>query len=100
MSVITINGNSFDPAGNAVRAFGLESVDVSRSNSILIQTSGGPLKKEQKEALRKKDIKIYEYASKDTHLCGYKPEDPRPYEISISSNMSTFTCPNLWYSLV
>jgi hypothetical protein len=75
MSVITINGNSFDPAGNAVHAFGLESVDASQSNYILIQTSGGPLKREQKEALREKDVKIHEYVSKDTYLCGYKPED-------------------------
>jgi histidinol-phosphate/aromatic aminotransferase/cobyric acid decarboxylase-like protein len=75
MSAITINGNSFDPAENTVRAFGLESVDASQSNYILIQTSRGPLKKEQKEALREKDVEIHEYVSKNTYLCGYKPKN-------------------------
>ena len=75
MSIITINGNSLDPAAQTVRALGLEAADASESNYILVQTTGGSLKKDQKSILKEKGVDIQEYVSKDTYLCGYKPKD-------------------------
>jgi serine protease AprX len=60
-----------DPRAPSLRTFGLEQDDASSSNYILIQVSG-PLKKEQKQELKDKEVKILEYVSDDTYLCGYK----------------------------
>jgi serine protease AprX len=52
MARIMINGVSFDPATHtqALRAAGLESADATRSDYILIQTSG-PLSSSQQDEL-------------------------------------------------
>lgn len=72
MSLITINGNSFDPEAPAVRSFGLNKEDAALTDYILIQTTGEPLKKEQKTKLNEKGVKIQEYVGNDTYLCSYK----------------------------
>ncbi|OCK90296.1 subtilisin-like protease [Cenococcum geophilum 1.58] len=72
MSLITINGNSFDPEAPAVRSFGLNKEDAADTDYILIQTAGEPLKKAQKIKLDEKGVKILEYFGNDTYLCSYK----------------------------
>jgi serine protease AprX len=72
MSLITINGNSFDPEAPAVRSLGLNMEDVAITDYILIQTTGEPLKKTQKTELNETGVKIQEYVGNDTYLCSYK----------------------------
>lgn len=76
MARITINGISLDPIARpqALRAAGLESVDASQSDYILIQTSA-PLSPPQKDELAKLGVVIHEYVSENTYLCGYKGTD-------------------------
>src|SRR6266480_4504803 len=75
MSVITINGNTFDPQAPTVNAFGLDAENAKDTNYIIVQTTGGRLRKDQQQALVEKDVVVHEYVSDDTYLCGYKPED-------------------------
>jgi serine protease AprX len=74
MSRITINGISFDPAAPTPASTMAESIDVSRSNYILIQTKG-PLADDDKSKLASLGVEIQEYVSENTYLCGYKPSD-------------------------
>ncbi|KAH7345793.1 peptidase S8 and S53 [Pyrenochaeta sp. MPI-SDFR-AT-0127] len=75
MSLITINGNSFDPSAAIVLALGRNKENAKFTNYILLQTTGEPLRRGQKLELEKKGVKIHEYVSEDTYLCGYKPQD-------------------------
>lgn len=75
MSLITINGNSFDPNAPTVRHLGLNRGDAKSTDYILLQTSGEPIKKAQKTELETKGVKILEYVSENTYLCGYKEPD-------------------------
>lgn len=72
MSLITINGNSFDPEAVVVHSLGLNKADAADTDYILIQTAGEPLKKAQKSELDGKGVKILEYVGDDTYLCSYK----------------------------
>ena len=76
MALITINGISLDPIAQAqaLRAAGLESVDASQSDYILVQTSA-PLSPEQTDELARLGLVIYEYVSENTYLCSYKGTD-------------------------
>src|SRR5919197_1002841 len=76
MALITINGISLDPVAqsDALKAARLESPDASRSNYVLIQTSG-PLTDEQKEELARLGAEIQEYVPDNTYLCRYAPSD-------------------------
>lgn len=76
MAPITINGNSLDPTAErpALRAFGLEAPDASKSDYILVQTKG-PLETDQKGFFTRLGIEIQEYVSENTYLCGYKGTD-------------------------
>lgn len=76
MALITINGVSLDPIAQAqaLRVAGLESVDASQSDYILVQTLA-PLSPEQKDELARLGLVIDEYVSENTYLCGYKGTD-------------------------
>ena len=76
MALITINGISLDPVAqsDALKAARMESPDASRSNYVLIQTSG-PLTDEQKEELARLGVEIQEYVPENTYLCRYGPSD-------------------------
>ncbi|CAG8908990.1 unnamed protein product [Penicillium egyptiacum] len=76
MAEILINGNRLDPETQrpALRAFGLESADASKSDYILVQ-SIEPLSNEQEDELEKLGVKIQEYVSRNTYLCGFKDTD-------------------------
>src|SRR5215472_5561109 len=76
MTLITINGISLDPIAQAqaLRVAGLESVDASQSDYILVQTSA-PLSPGQKDELAKLGVVIQEYVSENTYLCIYKGTD-------------------------
>jgi serine protease AprX len=72
MSLITINGNSFDPTAPIVIHLGLNKEDAKFIGYILLQTTGEPLRIAQKTELETKGVKIHEYVSEDAYLCGYK----------------------------
>jgi serine protease AprX len=76
MALITINGVLLDPIAQsqALKATGLESVDASQSDYILVQTSA-PLSPSQQDELAKMGVVIHEYVSENTYLCGYKGTD-------------------------
>ena len=76
MARIMINGVSLDPIAQAqvLKVAGLESVDASKSDYILVQTSA-PLSPQQKDELAKLGVVIHEYVSPNTYLCGYKETD-------------------------
>jgi serine protease AprX len=76
MARITINGVSLDPLeqSDALKEAGLESVDASQSNYVLIQTRA-PLTAEEKGQLAKLGVLIHEYVPEDTYLCGYRASD-------------------------
>lgn len=76
MAPITINGNTLNPQTQAaaIRAFGLEAEDASKSDYILVQTSAF-LSPEQKLEFERLNIVIHEYVSENTYLCGYKETD-------------------------
>ncbi|KAK2748522.1 hypothetical protein FQN57_000655 [Myotisia sp. PD_48] len=72
MPAIRINGNELDPEEHRVlAAFGLESEDSSKSDYILVQTKN-VLTGDQEDELEALGVKIHEYVSKNTYLCGYK----------------------------
>ena len=76
MARITINGVSLDPIVHA-QAFGLaglESVDASASDYLLLQTVA-PLSPDQTADLTKLGVVVQEYVSENTYLCGYKGTD-------------------------
>ncbi|GFF45099.1 hypothetical protein IFM46972_07712 [Aspergillus udagawae] len=75
MSTIVINGNKFDPSSPVTNSLGLNAANASESKYILIQTTGSPLRKEQKKELGGKGVEIHEYVSGNTYLCAYGPED-------------------------
>jgi serine protease AprX len=75
MSVITINGNTFDPHAPTVIAFGLEAETAKDTNYIIVQITGRRLSKDQQQELAAKHVKVHEYVSDGTYLCGYEPED-------------------------
>lgn len=79
MSIITINGNSFDPLAQQaeLRAFGLDRADTSETSYILLQTEGPPTKA-QKEQLRQSGVHILEYVPDDTYIAHYPPADLSP----------------------
>ena len=76
MAEILINGNRLDPETQrpALRAFGLASADASKPDYILVQ-SIEPLSNEQEDELEKLGVKIPEYVSRNTYLCGFKGTD-------------------------
>jgi len=67
MALITINGISLDPIvqAHALRVAGLEVVDASKSDYILVQTSA-PLSPNQKDELTKLGLVIHESPSRVT----------------------------------
>ena len=75
MSAITINGNSLDPLAPAARDRGLEAVDASKSNYIIIQAYNASISTEDRSALEAKKVHIQEYVGNNTYLCGYEPSD-------------------------
>jgi subtilisin family serine protease len=79
MSIITINGNSFDPLAQKaeLKMFGLDSADTSESSYILLQTEGPPTKA-QKEQLRQLGVRIIEYVPDDSYIAYYPPSDLSP----------------------
>lgn len=79
MSVITINGNSLDPAVQqaALQAHGIYKPDASSSDYILIQTVQHP-STNQKSQLQDLGVQIHEYVSENTYLCGFKAADLTP----------------------
>jgi subtilisin family serine protease len=79
MATITINGNSMDPVAqkSQFQSLGLESVDSSASDYILIQTRG-PLTKQQKAVLVSKNVTILEYVPDDSYIAYYPPKDLTP----------------------
>jgi serine protease AprX len=77
MQQITINGVSLDPAAIKPEVVALATGDASKSNYILIQ-SIAPFTEEQKAQLSGIGVVILEYASENTYLCGYKPQDLTP----------------------
>jgi hypothetical protein len=79
MATITINGNSLDPETQKTefQAFGLNSVDSSASDYILLQTKA-PLTKEQKAELASKSVTILEYVPDDSYIAYYPPKDLTP----------------------
>ncbi len=95
MALITINGVSLDPVAQsqALRAAGLESVDASKSDYILVQTST-PLSPSQQDELARLGVVIQEYVSENTYLCGYKGTDLAKIRALPSSSGRTSTCSN------
>lgn len=79
MSTITINGNSLDPVEQKTElmSLGLDSVDSSQSDYILLQTRS-PLDKEQKKQLKDANVDILEYVPDDTYIAHYLPKDLTP----------------------
>lgn len=74
MSRITINGVSFDPASPTVAAANAASPDTSKTNYVLVQTTG-PLSDADKSRLGELGVVVQEYVSENTYLCAYKPAD-------------------------
>src|SRR6266699_6573596 len=76
MALITINGISFDPIrqAQAFKAAGLEAVDASHSDYLLVQTAA-PLSSDQKAELAQLGLVIHEYVAENTYLYGYKGTD-------------------------
>ncbi|KAL2812561.1 peptidase S8/S53 domain-containing protein [Aspergillus cavernicola] len=76
MSVITINGNSPEPATQQtmLQAYGIQKDHAADSNYILIQTLH-PLSKVQKDQLSSWGVEIHEYVSENTYLCCYQTAD-------------------------
>lgn len=79
MATITINGNSLDPVSQQTEfeSLGLESVDASASDYILLQTKT-PLSKEQRTELAGKQVTILEYVPDDSYIAYYPPKDLTP----------------------
>jgi serine protease AprX len=79
MATITINGNSLDPVAQKteLQTFGLDSVDTSASDYILLQAKA-PLTKEQKAELASKGATILEYVPDDSYIAYYPPKDLTP----------------------
>jgi hypothetical protein len=79
VATITINGNSLDPLAQETefQALGLNSVDSSASDYILLQTKG-LITKEQKAELRSKGVTILEYVPGDSYIAYYPPKDLTP----------------------
>lgn len=76
MTKVLINGNRLNPETQrpAIRAFGLELADASKSDYILVQ-SIEPLLNEQEDEFKKLGVKIQDYDSRNTYLCGFKSTD-------------------------
>lgn len=76
MGLISINGNTLDPAAPIAQrqTLGAAVDNAADSNYILIQ-SKEPLKKAQKQALADANVAVKEYVSENTYLCRYEPED-------------------------
>lgn len=76
MAQITINGVSIDPLAQsaAMADAGLESVDASHSNYLLVQTNG-PLNADEKKQLTDLGVLIQEYVPENTYICGYGASD-------------------------
>lgn len=76
MARITINGVSIDPLAQsaAMADAGLESVDASQSNYLLVQTKG-PLNADEKKQLTDLGVVIHEYVPENTYICGYRAND-------------------------
>ncbi len=76
MAIITINGNSLDPVSQKpeFQSLGLNSVDTTTSDYVLLQTEA-PLSKEQKAELAGKGITILEYIPDDSYIAYYPPKD-------------------------
>jgi serine protease AprX len=77
MARITINGISFDPADRSPAAASVSSVDASKSDYVLVQTTA-PLTAEQQAQLKSLGAEICEYVSANTYMCRYKPTDLSP----------------------
>src|SRR5713101_739903 len=79
MATITINGNSFDPVAQKTELMdvGLESVDTSTSDYILLQATD-PLTKDQKAELKSRGVTILEYVADDSYIAYYPPKDLTP----------------------
>jgi len=76
MATITINGNSLDPLAQktALMDLGMDSVDSSQSDYILLQTKA-PLTKEQKAKLKEAEVTVLEYVPDDSYIAYYPPKD-------------------------
>ncbi|KAK1757133.1 peptidase S8/S53 domain-containing protein [Echria macrotheca] len=76
MAPITINGNTLDPVKHAsvLRALGLEAVDASESDYVLIQCDAR-LSPEEKAQLADLGLVLHGYVSENTYLYGYKESD-------------------------
>jgi subtilisin family serine protease len=79
MARITINGITLDPEahGPMLAGAGMAGDDSSRSNYILIQTSG-PLDRAQKDALAATGAQILEYVPENAYIAYYPPSDLGP----------------------
>ena len=79
MGLITINGNTLNPAAPVAQrqTLGAAVDNAADSNYILVQTKE-PLKKAQKQSLSAIGVVVKEYVSQNTYLCRYKPEDLAP----------------------
>jgi subtilisin family serine protease len=77
MALISINGVSFDPTLSAAVTAQVASIDASQSDYILVQTAE-PLTEAQQAELSGTGVKIHEYVSENTYLCGFKPTDLSP----------------------
>src|SRR5258708_2651471 len=79
MATITINGNSMDPLAQAaaLQDLGMDSLDTSQSDYILLQASE-PLTKIQKQQLKDLDVTILEYVPDNSYVAYYPPKDLTP----------------------
>ena len=76
MANITINGISIDPTAqrSALTAAGLDSLDSTRSNYILLQTTVS-LDRAKKSELANLGVEILEFVPENTYICRYEPSD-------------------------
>lgn len=76
MANIKINGISIDPAAqrSTLTAAGLDSLDSSSSNYILIQTTVS-LDRAKKRELADLGVLILEFVPENTYICRYEPSD-------------------------
>lgn len=76
MANITINGISIDPTAqrSALTTAGLDSLDSTRSNYILVQTTVS-LDRAKKSELADLGVEILEFVPESTYICRYEPSD-------------------------
>lgn len=71
MSVIAINGNTFDPQVSVARTKEFEAQNAVDTDYIIVQAAGDVIVKDDKKTLANRGVEIQEYVGNNTYICRY-----------------------------